>query len=197
LNQKGMIPAPDFGVYLSRDRFGKILRYWAFGVTGDVNLLREKTWEEFGIWVRAFNKNRKEELTFGTDLTPDEMMFAWRGKQGNGGIPHLSFIQRKPIQLGTELKVVCEGSMGLCGFLETQKGKIAMARVKHTNKYKATSAYTVRMVDKMGLKEIPLKGRRTTFIMEKKDVFMLILDLRPWKRPWLVNMILGGIFVDL
>ena len=57
---------------------------------------------------------------------------------------------------GTELKVVCEGTMGLCGFLEIQKGKIAMARVKHTNTYKATSACTVRMVDKMGLKEIPL-----------------------------------------
>ena len=158
LTQKGMMPPPDFGMYLSRDRFQRILRYWAFGVTGDVDMLREKPWEEVDVWVRAFNKNRKEELTFGTDLTPDEMMFAWRGKTGNGGIPHLSFIQRKPIPLGTELKVVCEGTMGLCGFLEIQKGKIAMARVKHTNKYKATTACTVRMVDKMGLKEIPVNA---------------------------------------
>jgi hypothetical protein len=101
LGQNGMMPAPDFGIYLSRDRFHKILRYWAFGIDGGTELLREKPWKEVDIWIRAFNKNRKEELTFGTDLTPDEMMFAWRGKRGNGGIPHLSFIQRKRIPLGT------------------------------------------------------------------------------------------------
>ncbi len=151
---KGMLPPPDFGMYLSRDRFQKILRYWAFGIDGTADILREKPWEEVDIWVRAFNQSRREELTYGTDLTPDEMMFAWRGKQGNGGIPHLSYIERKLIPLGTELKVVCEGTMGLCGFLEIQKGKFAMARAKHTTKYKATTACTVRMVDKMGLKEI-------------------------------------------
>jgi hypothetical protein len=95
-------------------------------------MLKEKTWEEVDTWIRAFNKSRREELIFGTDLTPDEMMLAWRGKQWNGGIPHLSFIQRKPIPLGTELKVICEGKMGLCGFLEIQKGKIVMARKKFT-----------------------------------------------------------------
>jgi hypothetical protein len=122
----------------------------AHGVDGEEDVLKELPWEEVGRWVRAFNRSRKEKLTFGTDLTPDEMMFAWRGKQGNGGIPHLSYIERKPIPLGTELKVVCEGTMGLCGYLEIQKGKVAMARVKHTSKYKATSACTVRLMDKWG-----------------------------------------------
>ncbi len=45
-------------------------------------------------WVKAFNKNRKEELVVGTNLTPDEMMIAWKGKKGNGGIAHLSFVER-------------------------------------------------------------------------------------------------------
>jgi hypothetical protein len=74
-------------------------------------------------WVRAFNKNRQEEIDVGTNSTPDEMMFAWRGKKGNGDIPHLSFLKRKPIRLETESKVVCEGTFGLCMYLEIRKEK--------------------------------------------------------------------------
>jgi hypothetical protein len=73
--------------------------------------------------VRALNKCRREELEVGTNVTPDKMMFAWRGKKGNGGIPHLSFLKRKPIPLGTESKVVCEGTFGLCMYVEVQKAK--------------------------------------------------------------------------
>ncbi len=40
----------------------------------------------------------------------------------------------------------------VCTF-EIQKGKIAMARKKRCCTYKATTACTVRMLDKMGLKE--------------------------------------------
>jgi hypothetical protein len=58
--------------------------------------------------------------------------------------------------------------MGLCGFLEIQKGKVAMARAKHTNKHKATTACTVRMVGKMGLKEIPLNGE-TDYLNHRKQ----------------------------
>jgi hypothetical protein len=65
LNQKGMMPPPNFGVYLSRDRFGKILRYWAFGVTGDVNQLREKPWEEVDIWVsESIQQKQKGRVNF-------------------------------------------------------------------------------------------------------------------------------------
>jgi hypothetical protein len=149
-----MMPGPDFGLYLSQSRFEKIMRYLAYGPDGTPEKLVEKPWEEVDYWVRAFNKNRKEELVVGTDLTPDESMFAWKGKKGNGGIPHLSFVERKPIPLGTEAKVVCEGSMGMCVYIELQKGKIAMARQKWCREYKATTACTVRLLDKMGMKEL-------------------------------------------
>ncbi len=124
------MPAPDFGLYLSRPRFEKILHYWSQGPDGTSEQLRENPWAEVDYWVKGFNKNRKEELVVGTDLTPDEMMMAWKGKKGNGGIAHLSFVERKPEPLGTEIKAVCEGTMGLSVFLEIQKGKIAMARKK-------------------------------------------------------------------
>jgi hypothetical protein len=31
VTRKGMMTPPDFGLYLSRDRFKHILRYWAYG----------------------------------------------------------------------------------------------------------------------------------------------------------------------
>ena len=161
IKRKGMMPAPDFGLYLSRDRFKKILRYWARGPEGTSEKLRNNPWEEVDYWVRAFNKIRREEIEVGTNVTPDEMMFAWRGKKGTGGIPHLSLLIRKPIPLGTESKVACEGTFGMCMYLEIQKGKVAMARKKFCRQYKATTACTVRLLYKMGLNEtdLPLNSK--------------------------------------
>ncbi len=65
----------------------------------------------------------------------------------------MSYLERKPELLLTENKTVCEGTMGVCVYLEIQKGKIAIARKKWCRTYKATTACTVRMLDKMGLKE--------------------------------------------
>jgi hypothetical protein len=132
MKKKGMMPPPDFCLYLSHDRFERLLRYWAFGLEKCWGELLEKPWTEVQYWVQGFNKARRDELEVGTDLTPDEMMFAWRGKKGNESIPHLSLVERKhiPIPLGTELKCVCEGTFGLCTsvHLEIQTGKMSMAR---------------------------------------------------------------------
>jgi hypothetical protein len=100
-------------------------------------MLTEKPWEEVDYWVRAFNKNRREELVVGTDLTPDEPMIAWKGGKGNGGILHLSFVERKPIPK-TKQKV-CGGSMGMCVFIEIHKGKTTMSRQKLCREYKVTT----------------------------------------------------------
>jgi hypothetical protein len=48
----------------------------------------------------------------------NETMFEWKGKSGFGGLPHLSYIKRKPKPLGTELKSVCKGTMGMCVFID-------------------------------------------------------------------------------
>jgi hypothetical protein len=167
VKRKGMMTAPDFGLYLSRDRFRRILRYWARGPEGTKEKLTNNPWEEVDYWVRAFNKNRREEIEVGTNVTPDEMMFAWRGKKGNGGIPHLSVLKRKPIPLGTESKVVCEGTFGLCMYMEIQKGKVPMARKTISRQYKATTACTVRLLYKMGLNETDLPLNRK----QKRCVF--------------------------
>jgi hypothetical protein len=159
-HKKGMLRAPDFGLHLSEDRFGKILRYWAKGPDGTREKLADNPWEEVDIWIRGFNKNRRAELEPGTDITPDEMMFEWTGQVGPGGIPFSSYIERKPKPLGNELKSVCEGHFGICMYLELQKGKVRMARKKWCQTYKATTACTVRLIDKMGLRESLLVGER-------------------------------------
>ena len=158
--RKGMLRAPDFGLHLSEDRFGKILRYWAKGPDGTREKLADNPWEEVDVWIRAFNKNRKAEIEVGTDVTPDEMMMEWTGQVGPGGIPFLSFIERKPKPLGTEGKSVCEGHFGICMYIELQKGKVRMARKKWCQQYKATTACTVRLIDKMGLRETLIVGER-------------------------------------
>jgi len=163
VKKKGMLPPPDFGLYMSHDRFDRLLRYWAFGPENCWGELLENPWAEVTYWVTGFNKARREELEVGTDVTPDEMMFAWRGKKGNGGIPHLSLVERKPIPLGTELKCVCEGTFGIAMFLEIQTGKITMARKKWCRQYKATTACTVRLLDKMILAEDRQRKKRCVF----------------------------------
>jgi hypothetical protein len=155
--RKGMLKPPDFGLYLSKDRFGRILRYWARGPDGTTEKLRENPWEEVDVWIRGFNKNRKREIILGTDVTPDEMMFEWTGNEGPGGIPHKSFIERKPKPFGSEFKSVCEGTFGMCVKIELQSGKIRMARKKWCRKYKATTACTVRLCDKLGMNEMGME----------------------------------------
>ncbi len=112
------------------------------------------------MWIRGFNKNRRTELEAGADVTPDAMMFEWTGQVGPGGIPFLSFIERKPKPLDSEFKSVCEGHFGIFMYLELQKGKVRMARKKWCQQYKATTACTVRLIDKIGLREYQIPGER-------------------------------------
>jgi hypothetical protein len=66
------------------------------------------------VWVEPGHTPRSgPEIEVGTDVTPDEMMFEWTGQVGPGGIPFLSFIERKPKPLGSEFKSVCEGYFGM------------------------------------------------------------------------------------
>jgi hypothetical protein len=150
----GLMPPPDFGRFLSKDRFQRILRYWARGLAEEREMLRQNPWATIDPWVEGFNEARLREIIPGSLLTPDEMMMEWTGKSGFGGLPHLSYIKRKPKPLGTELKSVCEGTMGICIFIEIQKGKIAMARKKWAKDYGATTACTVRLLDHLQLSEI-------------------------------------------
>ena len=114
--------------YISKDRFDRVLRYWARGPVGCEDTLSENPWAEVNWVIDGHNEKRRKEFRAGSRLTPDESMVTWTGAAGPGGMPHLSFIKRKPKPLGAEFKSVCDGSTGICLFLETQEGKVRMAR---------------------------------------------------------------------
>ncbi len=79
---KGMMPAPDFGRVLSRDRFKRIVRYWSRGLMTDRENLRGRPWAQVDRWVKGFNAARLRGVSPGSSLTPDEMMLEWKGKSG-------------------------------------------------------------------------------------------------------------------
>jgi hypothetical protein len=155
-NNHGLMPPPDFGKHLSRDRFKRICRYWARGLRRERERLRDNPWAQVDSWVKGFNEARLREIVAGSCVTPDEMMLEWKGKAGYGGLPHLSFIKRKPQPLGTELKSLCEGTMGMCVLIEVQKGKLRMARKKWVPTFGATTACTLRLLENFKLNEIGL-----------------------------------------
>ena len=87
-------------------------------------------------------------------MTPDESMIQWTGASGPPiGMPHLSFVPRKPVPLGCELKCVADGTSGVMMYLELQEGKTRMMRLRFADEYPATVATTLRMVAAMGLGE--------------------------------------------
>ena len=153
---RGLIPPPDFGRIISKDRFDRVLRYWARGAVGVEAELTEQPWGEVMWFIDGFNETRNREFRAGSRLTPDESMIGWQGQSGAGGIPHLSFVKRKPKPLGAEFKTVCDGSTGMLLHLEIQEGKVRMQRKKFVNSFPATTACTLRMMSNMEVGELEL-----------------------------------------
>jgi hypothetical protein len=71
-------------------------------------------------------------------------MFAWRGKGGVGGMPHVSFMPRKPEDLGCELKTARDGTSEVVMHVEIQEGETRVARKRHQAKHGATAACALR-----------------------------------------------------
>ena len=143
----GMMPAPNFGQYLSFDRYKRVARYFAKGPKECDELLKTDAWAEFRWLLDGFNEVRKSEIHCSGKLNPDEAMFSWKGKSGVGGIPHLSFVKRKPKPLGLELKCVADAEIGVMLFMEIQEGAVRMGRKKYLNAYQATTACTLRLIE--------------------------------------------------
>jgi Transposase IS4 len=62
-----------------------------------------------------------------------------------GGLPHLSYIARKPYPFGVEFKTAACGVTGCLLHLEIQKGNDAMRQAEHSEVYSVTSACTLRL----------------------------------------------------
>jgi len=74
--------------------------------------------------ITEFNQNRKKQVNASFMKVMDESMSAFHPQTWvTGNLPHLSFILRKPENLGTEFKVMACPITGIILFLEIQKGR--------------------------------------------------------------------------
>ena len=112
-DKRGCLHGPDFGEYITEDRFRRVGRYLARGPEECDEGLATDPWCQFRWMLDGFNSFRKREFSASAKLNPDETMLAWKGKSGVGGLPHLSFVKRKPGPLGLELKTCCDGQVGV------------------------------------------------------------------------------------
>ena len=152
-----MLAPPDFGRVLSYDRFQRILRYLARGPDGTEALKEADPWAEIRWMVDGFNNTRRIAFKCGWIVTPDESMIQWTGASGPPiGMPHMSFVPRKPVPLGCELKCAADGTSVVMMYIEVQEGKTRMMRMRFADEYPATVATTLRMIAGMGLGEISL-----------------------------------------
>jgi hypothetical protein len=81
----------------------------------------------------------------------DESMSNWQPRKDKlGGLPNISYIQRKPRPLGTEMKCVADGETGMMLYLEVQEGKDAMRRARFSTEQGCTAACTMRLCEAVG-----------------------------------------------
>jgi hypothetical protein len=82
---------------------------WSFQ---DKSKAEEDPWNLVLLMVDGYNKNRRDWVAASVCKVLDESMSAFRPRTSKaGGLPHLSFILRKPEPLGTEFKVIaCEAT---------------------------------------------------------------------------------------
>ena len=153
-----MMQPPDFGKVLSKDRFERVQRYLARGPLGAEDDLTDDPWSEVRWICDEFNCQRRLEFRMGWAVVVDESMIQWQGKSGPGGMPHLSYVKRKPQPLGLELKTLCDASTGMMMVIEIQEGKIRMARARFCREFPATTACTLRLCAIAGLGENSLVG---------------------------------------
>ena len=105
-------------------------------------------WWKFSSAVRDFNEIRKELILPSEIIAVDESMSAFRPQTtSTGGFPNISFIARKPENLGTEFKSSVCPVLGVMMFLELQRGKHGMTGHKYFKDIGATASCTVRVAE--------------------------------------------------
>ena len=145
--QTGFTAPACFGRYMPSRRFEAIKKFAGL-CKADLQAREHDPWWKFRRWVTDFNKNRLTVVQPCMRYIMDESMSSWRPqKSKTGGLPHLSFIARKPEPLGTEFKCAAECRSGLLTWLEIQEGRARMTQLKGCSSLGATAACVYRCVE--------------------------------------------------
>jgi len=112
----GLVPPANCGRFLSKDKFRRITRHLSQAPPLAEGETSSDRWRDVSWIIKAYNKRRKEVIIPGWLICVDESMVCWTGN----GMPHVSFVPRKPEPLGCELKNTCDATTGCMLFLEIQ-----------------------------------------------------------------------------
>ena len=81
--------------------------------------------------VSWYNENRKQNIIRSPEIIGDESMSQFAPQTTKkGGLPNISYIQRKPRPLGTEFKDTCDALTSMMLHLEIQKGEEAQQEME-------------------------------------------------------------------
>jgi hypothetical protein len=141
-----MVPGPNFGEFMSKDKFERWMRRASEGPKGATD---KGPWGTPRWLAKGCNDNRKKTIKPSWLVAVDEATWAWTGQ----GVPHLPSVPREPEPLGAEIKNLCDGESGVMLHVKMQEGKVRMARKQRYDLHKATAAATVRLAHKGGLDE--------------------------------------------
>ena len=142
----GIIERVNVAEHMSHRRFKQIKALWICQFHNEADKGNSEWWM-MGHHVNGFNDNRKKTVASSRVKVLDESMSSFRPqKSKTGNLPNISFILRKPKNLGTELKTVAsKGANGPIVYAEIQEGKMGMRNKLHFNTYGATCSCVLRL----------------------------------------------------
>lgn len=144
-SKSGMRPFANFGEYMGINKFKQIKRHCSVAFSSGSEATDPYAPIRGG--VNGYNENRARTIILRRALTADETMSAFKPRTSKtGGLPHLSFIKRKPKPLGTELKTLCCGISGVILRLEIQEGKGPMRKMPNVSELGSNAASAYRLV---------------------------------------------------
>jgi hypothetical protein len=142
----------DFPLFeISRNRFQDLTALYPYAFIGPETTTRvwngaQDPWYPIIDHVNGYNTNRTLRIAASKEKTVDETMSPFMPQTTKrGGLPHLSFVKRKPKPLGSEFKTVACAKTGVMLHLEIQRGKEPMKHCKFVNELAATAACTLRL----------------------------------------------------
>ena len=105
-------------------RFKQIKRFVSYMWADEVKKEEGDPWWQIVQLMYQFNKCRRNKVRTSNVRVADESMSALRPRTNKAGnIPHLSFVKRKPEDLGTELKTAACPELKIMEYLEIQRSK--------------------------------------------------------------------------
>ena len=141
-------PDVDFGKHMRAYRFRQFRTHVAKIWQDNPSRRHQDPWWQFSPAIRNFNSIRQNLILPCEVIVIDESMSAFRPQTTKtGGMHNISFIMRKPENLGTEFKSSVCAATGIMTYLELQSGRELMKESRYFSHLGATASCTLRIAE--------------------------------------------------